>query len=283
VDQPSRRHLPLPRHGMGGRGGLRQLLDDVYSLGVTAYRLLAGAYPPNEITSEHEELPPKPEPLRAPKGLDEKCPELGALILRMLAEDPLARGSAKEVAEELERLLKRPGPGLDRPWTVSWLQPPTEETWRPTPARSYLMRARVPLLAAAIVMLLMLLGVLSMRDVGQKGVAHTHPQGTPQVQENPEESTVGMGSGSIASPLPYEGLPPSERATISAEPVPTGPLPGQKRPPCSKRAEAEINGGCWTPAKGEDPPCNTGWYEHGGVATDPCFTRCVSPLQIRRR
>jgi hypothetical protein len=97
----------------------------------------------------------------------------------------------------------------------------------------------VPLLAAAaIVMLLVLLGVPFTRDVGQKEMAHTQPRGTPQVQENPDESTVGMGSKSIASPLPYEGLPPPERAITGAEPVPTGPLPGQKRPPCSKRGRS---------------------------------------------
>jgi hypothetical protein len=72
----------------------------------------------------------------------------------------------------------------------------------------------VPLLAAAaIVMLLVLLGVPFTRDVGQKEMAHTQPRGTPQVQENPDESTV-LGAGDYRCRASSNG--PSSRPEASS-------------------------------------------------------------------
>jgi serine/threonine protein kinase len=91
-----------------------QPADDVYALGVTAYRLLAGGYPPSD-----------PAEVEAPRGLEDKCPELGELIVRLLSEDPVARGSARKVAEELEALLEYSRPSLDEPWVANASRQPT--------------------------------------------------------------------------------------------------------------------------------------------------------------
>lgn len=54
----------------------------------------------------------------------------------------------------------------------------------------------------------------------------------------------------------------------------TGPLPGQKRPPCTPRREREALGACWI-ATEHQPPCPDGVYEVAG--------RCVVPVQAAQR
>lgn len=54
----------------------------------------------------------------------------------------------------------------------------------------------------------------------------------------------------------------------------TGPLPGQKRPPCTPVREREALGACWIGTE-HKPPCPEGIYE---VAE-----RCVMPVQAAAR
>lgn len=54
----------------------------------------------------------------------------------------------------------------------------------------------------------------------------------------------------------------------------TGPLPGQKRPPCEPRLETEVAGACWIAAKAR-PPCPSGLYEGGGD--------CLVPVRAAQR
>lgn len=54
----------------------------------------------------------------------------------------------------------------------------------------------------------------------------------------------------------------------------TGPLPGQKRPPCEPRVEREAVGACWWPHL-EKPPCPPGFYEYEGM--------CLAPVALSRR
>lgn len=54
----------------------------------------------------------------------------------------------------------------------------------------------------------------------------------------------------------------------------TGPLPGQKRPPCVPRVEREEVGACWWP-HAERPPCPPGFYEATGM--------CLAPVRAAQR
>jgi hypothetical protein len=54
----------------------------------------------------------------------------------------------------------------------------------------------------------------------------------------------------------------------------TGPLEGQKRPPCTPRREKEYKGGCWIP-HAEKPPCPEGVFEGDGV--------CLVPVKAAQR
>ncbi|MFP2927762.1 serine/threonine-protein kinase [Pyxidicoccus sp. 3LG] len=80
--------------------------DDVFVLGVTAYRLATGDYP--------SELEMKEEAARGQK-LGRCCGELRALISRMMSMEPEARGSARELAEALESATREAGPEADVP------------------------------------------------------------------------------------------------------------------------------------------------------------------------
>ncbi len=101
--------------------------DDVYALGVTAYFLVTGTYPPAGMDPE-----PRMLPLSA---LATVAPELEALILRMLSEEPEARGTAGELAEALEQAAKEAGPEADERVVPSRSLVPTGRAARPGPTR----------------------------------------------------------------------------------------------------------------------------------------------------
>jgi hypothetical protein len=249
----------------------------VYALGVTAYRLLTGRYPPPGTEPECANDPARawPERLSAPRELEERCPALSALVLQMLSEEPEARGSAREVAEELERLLRHATPAMKLPWLERSSMQPTEKATHPGPPRWRGLR-EVPalrvLFAMAIAVLVVLVGLLLTRGVEQRPLAYEEPRKVSQGGDKPDAGAVGAGEGALASAGPARDAPASVRA-VTRE-VPDRPFKGQKRPPCSS-GETHINGGCWVPMRGEDPPCAAGWYEHE--------RRCYVPVDVSVR
>ncbi|HEX8699316.1 MAG TPA: AarF/UbiB family protein, partial [Myxococcaceae bacterium] len=254
--------------------------DDVYALGVTAYRLLASTYPPSSADLAADET----ARLVPPRGVAEVCPELSALVMRMLSEEPEARGTARQVAEALERLLRQANPFLDAIWIESSAAEPTQKTVpsepepdlepepvpAPAPSAQEGLSPRFGCLTAFIV--LGTLVIVLTRDVNRRGVAYTEaPRTTPQGTGNPDGGTGGMGDEAMASVSPA-GTPPSSGSGFTRQ-VLDGPLPGQKLPPCNKRGAVVIKGGCWVVIEGSGkPPCGPGDYEHED--------RCYFPLLI---
>jgi eukaryotic-like serine/threonine-protein kinase len=263
--------------------------DDVYALGVTAYRLLAGAYPPSG--ADCGDGSKRVVPLEAPRGLEDKCPELGELIVRMLSEDPKARGSAKQVAEELEALREYSRPALDEPWVANASRQPTQKAKPPVPPenapppvphenapppvpREHPGRVLAPRLAlAGSGLVLALLGVLLTRDVDRTEVAYTEPESEPQSAEKPDAGT-SVGEEGLASAAPSQ-RPPVPEGKVTRK-MPDEPHPQQRRPPCTPEdVFVEIKGGCWMPRAGSKPPCETDWYEYNG--------RCYFAVPARGR
>jgi len=239
--------------------------DDVYALGVTAYRLLASSYPP--IPDEKARGPLRLEP---PRGVADRCPELSALVMRMLSEDPGARGSARKVAEELERLLGHGNPMLDRIWVEgSKSMEPTEKTRRLTRHRSVLAGC-LPELAfsAAFVVVCGLVLWLARNGPRHEVASAEEPRSARQWTGSPDAGPVGMGDGAMASVSPVET--PTIGGRGITRKMPDEPVPGQKRRPCTERGEIEINGGCWWMIEGAaKPPCGGGKYEHEGLCYAP--------------
>lgn len=242
-----------------------QPADDVYSLGITAYRLLAGAYPPRDSDGTAKPV--------APRGLDDVCPELGKLIVRMLAEDPQARGSAGQVAERLEKFLKYSRASMDARWVANASCLSTEKARPPAPPLRSSRREWTALFAAAGGGLAVaLLGVMLSRGGDRREATYTEPLPEPQASDQPDADT-SLGEESLASVSPGEA-PPESKERISQK-MPDEPLPTQKRPPCTARVALVINGGCWRPAPpgAELAPCDNDLYEYKG--------RCYDPILIK--
>ncbi len=210
--------------------------DDVYALGVTAWRLVTGTYPPGERVS--------------PELMSGASPEMGAIVCRMLAEDPADRGSAGAAAQAFETVAKT----AER--TTALPVPRQAEGG----SSASMARRAVGLgvgLAAAVVGLWVAVKTGGMQQAqlvdGPAAVAQEARE-----QDQPDAGTTGMAEAVPATRV--NGTPPmSEQKGLSLE-LPKNPLPGQRRPPCVKR-ESEINGGCWTLLVNMEPPCGPRLYE----------------------
>ncbi|MDC0710706.1 serine/threonine-protein kinase [Stigmatella sp. ncwal1] len=226
--------------------------DDLYALGVTAYRLVTGRYPPAaldmKVTEEGFEF--FRPPWVPPETLASVCPELSELIQQLLAEAPSARGSAEEVAEALERLAKTAGPRADRLIAPLSTQPDTAGT--PWPRSSW---AEAPWLAMGALVYLVL-GAWWLKD------GPVHPVERVQDAQSGEQrdaGTVGLGEEEILSSPALMGPNEPGSGAIGLE-MPKKPLPGQRRSPCEKPM-VEINEGCWGRWSDVAPPCGANSYE----------------------
>jgi len=279
-----------PMYGLALESGWRGSYDntpadDLYALGVTAYRLLAGGYPPP--LPDNKDGSQKPVRLKAPGRLKQVCPELGELIERLLAEDPLERGSAEEVAEELEALREYSRPVLDEPWGPNASRQPAAKAEPPAPPKRVLPpvpRKPTPppvprepepppvalqpapppvprdpephpkprehvwkdlVLGSALAASVLAVGLLCV--LLARNVHQREVAFTEPETEAQEAEKPDAGTS-----LGEEGLAsiaPAETPPIAEggirREMPDKPLPGQKHPPCNHRVAVVLNGGCW--------------------------------------
>jgi hypothetical protein len=240
--------------------------DDVFALGMTAWRLMTGTYP--APSSGPEEV--KDDPLRgygvkvSPEDLKGVSPEVAGAICRMLSDDPAARGSAGEAAQVFEEAAAKAEREEDRPtprraanavparrvltWKVGLAAASAAlvvalDTWEPEPRRS----EQAPDAVARA------LGTEEKSDAGAAGIA----QGVPATR--------------VGEELPLM----SEQQGLRLN-LPKNPLPSQRRPPCTKR-EVEINGGCWVFLVNMEPPCGPRIYEWKQGCYWPAFDTAPPP------
>ncbi|MDC0712877.1 serine/threonine-protein kinase [Stigmatella sp. ncwal1] len=224
-----------------------QPADDVYALGMMAYRLVTGRYPPS--ASRFEEGPGGirliQTELMAPGQWATLCPELEGLIQQMVSLEPSKRGSAAEVARALERAARKAGRQADVPITSG---PSQEQNSKETRVGALRVDGRrLAGLAAALAALL------------ATGMWWT-VEGLPVmvVQSAQEDVATGLADESLAS-FEDGGAPVLKTGGIGLD-MPRKPFSGQSRPPCEK-SEAEINGGCWGRLSEVAPPCGARSYE----------------------
>ncbi|WP_225409892.1 serine/threonine protein kinase [Stigmatella hybrida] len=241
--------------------------DDVYALGVTAYRMVTGVYPSQEEDpAVGQGARQEARPVRQPPHLRVRwiIPELSALIEQMLAESPSERGSARELADALEAAAVRAGPEADCSLeTSAGFRPvvavvPEPLGWR-TPLRAGLIGA---------VLACLVIG-LSTQRVSE----HSWP--APPEAEQPDAGTVGLADASV-TPEALAAAASFENATLPGEFValemPKRPFAGQKRPPCKPQRETEIRGGCWVNVQA---PCEDDGYVWAG--------KCFLPVAAQPR
>jgi eukaryotic-like serine/threonine-protein kinase len=207
--------------------------DDLYALGVTAWRIVTGEYP--ELA----------EPVMDAQGTwrlqvvvhaalrDEARvePALRACILRMLSERPEERGSVEELAEALERAAGQMGPRS----SLACASPPEQgRLWQ----RHLAVVASVALIAAGA------WWVTSERS-GEQLTAADHAEA---VGVGPaSEGTTGLGDST--APTSTSAAPSRQAPEVLArEPLPE-PRPGQVRPDaqgrCPRKRQIALNEGCW--------------------------------------
>ncbi len=257
--------------------------DDLYALGVMAYRLVTGVYPPPGVdfveTEEGTQLiEPAPVPAETRVRLS---PELAALIAQLLSDEPSARGSAAEVAQALERAADTAGSQADQPIApVSTQMPtnsqppvparaPTESKSRPLPLHR--VPAWLPWRAVAMVVSLVL-GAWWMAhrpSVDQPAAVAEKAPEIDKGDKGDKEDAGTVGVGDTVPAVPASAAPTeSARRGIGMD-MPKDPLPGQSRPPCDER-EIAINGGCWVHLVDVRPPCGARFYEWK--------KRCYAPI-----
>ncbi|HEX8705181.1 MAG TPA: serine/threonine-protein kinase [Myxococcaceae bacterium] len=240
--------------------------DDVFALGVTAYRLVTDTYPPftDPHTPEGQCWLPGGLGVTPPRQLNPRVDaQLNALILRMLSPRPEERGTAGELAEALERGVAHAGPLADTPLFEWETQNPSEWTeeeraearvlgHRPrhrnvvAPVRRGKARSWLPWLAAA-----MALGLWPAKPGWLRAQAtRTAERGGANAQGD----AVSVGESAVSS----SDAPAKAPQGAIAKELPKEPRPGQLRPDekghCRKDLVA-INGGCWLKLNLEPKEC----------------------------
>ncbi|MFP2928269.1 serine/threonine protein kinase [Pyxidicoccus sp. 3LG] len=249
--------------------------DDVFALGVTAYRLLTRAYPPS--TNPEEEgshlWQQNGSGVRPPRVLNERCsPELSALVCRMLSVRPEARGSARELAEALEEAARHVGPEADMPLfsrDAPWPERGSAPLRRGVPrvhGRAWRDWSRLAGLGATVA-----LGAIWMASPRLEEEPTT-ARGDMRV-DTKDGGTVAVGDSALTSPVAPTPAPSAWR-TIALE-MPPKPLPGQKRPDadgrCPGRLQVIIHGGCWLRVVADKKECDADAYAYKGACYLPVF------------
>jgi hypothetical protein len=226
--------------------------DDLYALGVTAYRLVMGQYPPPWEARKDEQglwrvTSPELRPLLERNPRVE--PELREVIVRLLSEAPEDRGTAAQVAEALEAGAG----GAEHPEPS---KPPVRaRAWKPWLALA---------VAGACAVLLW----------------HAKPVLVPPgpSSQAPEAGRVAVGDTSPTQPR-TSTAPGTEKKPLAQEPLPE-PRPGQLRPDkkgqCPGRQQVPINGGCWldvSPRVGAQACAESGYVFFKGK----CFGPALEP------
>jgi serine/threonine-protein kinase len=240
--------------------------DDLFALGVTAYKLVTGEYPPSPQPLDprfHVWETDGPGPQPAHELNPHCCGELSVLIARMLARQPEARGSARELAKALERAARKAGPKADAP-----LFPPQA----PGPVEAESHRDWLPWLAVAGLAGAAVLGVrwglsLPSQEEAEEARVAEH-------SEARDAGIVAVGDAAVTASVASMHAP-SAGSAIALD-MPDKPLPKQSRPDangrCPRDFEVIINGGCWTKVDVKLASCTDGYVYKGG-----CYAPAYPP------
>ncbi|ADO72859.1 protein kinase domain-containing protein [Stigmatella aurantiaca] len=264
------RHLWEQRKG--GKAYEARAADDVYALGVTAYRLVTGQYPPPGTDLEAKQAKRQGGGvMRAPAhALNRRVSrELSALIERMLEDAPEKRGGARELGQALERVAQRGGAEEDLPLQggVAHSAPTVRVPVRSTGAPRW--RGLALVVPAGVVVLAYLLVAVSARYI---------PDGSWKLQPDAgleDAGRVGLADAAVETAIASraDNVELGESWQAVSLDMPKGPLKGQKRAPCRPKWEVEVSKACWVQVGTASPPCGNDWYEWKGF----CYVPVIAP------
>ncbi|WP_338052956.1 serine/threonine-protein kinase [Pyxidicoccus trucidator] len=258
--------------------------DDVFALGVTAFRLVTNEYPsladPASRLGHVEGAGSS-----SARAVNARCCEaLSELTSQMLSVSPEERGSARELAEALEEAADEVGPEADVPlfvWEAPRLvadvplfvrQAPRLVEARAAPrhtVRRATGRTRRPWFVAAS------LGALALGAGWLLGVHSGDGAGKvhASVPEDARDGgAVAVGDSALTAPVSLKRTPFAGPAI--AEEVPPQPVPGQTRPNALGRcpqSQVPINGGCWKKLALDAKDCGEGDIVYKGACYTPAY------------
>ncbi|NPC84918.1 protein kinase, partial [Pyxidicoccus fallax] len=244
--------------------------DDVFALGVTAWRLVTDEYPSSPEPALH--VPSLDEGAALfPRARNPRClEELSDLTARMFSPTPEVRGTARELAEALEHAALGAEPEAYVPLYAPLA--PAAPT-RTVPHRRFSRAVRSRLAAAS-------LGATLAMGTAWMLSAHPGAEAGKEHASNSEEAedggTIAIGDTALTAPLPPTQAPFAWSA-ISVD-LPPRPFPGQRRPDangrCPSRKHFSINGGCWLKAAMDLKDCEAeGYYIYKGG----CYVPVMPP------
>ena len=283
--------------------------DDLFALGVMAYRLVTDEYPPPTHPDEPgaqvwREGGPGPRP---PRALNPHVsPELEALILRLLAVAPEERfqGDIRKVVKALEKVEQGASAGLERRlfswghahdcrwrsrtgalWAEEqdaaaqkdWAQRQAKERAGAEAASRHVpLQNRVSVwgVEGAVAALGLLLTGLLVASLYQGPVSSqtTAERGS----RTGDGAAVGDSASAAGASTQASASPDDARLAVGAS-MPEKPLPGQSKPPCKKTGEVEIRGGCWYRLADIAPPCKEKGKEEGYAWKGLCYAPSYPP------
>ncbi|MBN1203801.1 MAG: serine/threonine protein kinase [Myxococcaceae bacterium] len=275
--------------------------DDLFALGVMAYRLMTDEYPPSTDPEEPRakvwcEGGPGAPPVR---GLNPRVsPETESVVSRLLAIAPVDRfqGKAHEAAEALEEAARRVGPEADTPlfeWghehRPRWRSPGGVRLAekRDAAAREELARReeearargdaadRQPPLRPRVNVwgvegVVAAAGLLFVSFV--VALLYRGPQrGQSSAQRDAREGGVVAVGDSDSAASKQASAPSDGAGRTLGSPMPEKPLPGQRKPPCNRTGEVAIRGGCWYALRDARPPCKEEGKEDAYAWEGACY------------
>jgi serine/threonine protein kinase len=244
--------------------------DDLYALGVTACRLVTGAYP--ELGEAHLAGYDtwRVEPLMLPQALYSArvAPPLRALILRMLSVRPEQRGTAAQLAQEMERAASSL-PDSSGPLKVSTqVQVAGQSSGARASPQAYRRSWRLWLTAGAAGLALAMW--TRWMTPGESMEEESAESGQP------DTGPVGLGDA-VASASTHDS-PEALGPKVMAEDTPPKPQPGQTRPDakgqCPRKRQVALNGGCWVASPFDSEGCAE---LNGYMYKGSCYVPIIPP------
>jgi len=259
--------------------------DDLFALGVTAYRLVMGEYPPSAEASQDEDGAwhlKRPNPRSLLERNPRVEPPLRECILRLLSMDPAARGTAAELSRFLAPAAGPADEPLAQPVPIpavaaspmaqlaSDKEPPLEHTPRGAPARTR--HLWLTLIAAGLAWFL----GWSMRPGPRESQPVLASKQEPSAPANPEAGSANVGDSTAKAPQSSAKAPPKQEAI--AQDTPPNPQPRQTQPDgkgrCPGRKQVAFDGFCWMEQAGlgSDECKESGYTYRKGRCYAPVFT-----------
>jgi hypothetical protein len=257
IGKPSARQEPGP-------------VEDLYALGVTACRLVTGEYP--EFTDPWKDAQGvwRMDSVRLPDSLLKVEPPLRGVIERLLSVRPEERGTAAELAEELEQAAQPKAPA--QPRSARFVSPipsvPVSSRESPMPWHRWFVTAAAGLVLGTCGVLLGLSGLFQ-RTASVVG-------NEAPVSSQPDAGTTGLAEA-VASTSMTAAPEPRVPEAMEEDTVPE-PGEEQARPDskgrCPHKRQVVLNGGCWAPVPLSREECED---SGGHMFKGTCYMALIPP------